>query len=253
MKTIGLIGGLSWESSIEYYRIINQETQKRLGGLHSAKCLMHSFDFAEIEALQEAGDWEAATARMIAAARSLEGAGAGCIVICSNTMHRMADDVAAAVDLPLIHIADATAELILARRAAVCRLAGHALHHGAGFLQRAHGGPLRLECADSRLEGRDIVHRIIYEELVRGVIKSESRESYQRVIENLRKEGAQAVILGCTEIGLLIKPEDCPIPSYDTTYLHALAAVEWALGLKNHANLKDIKQPSADGKQNAGA
>ena len=114
MKTIGLIGGLSWESSIEYYRIINQETQKRLGGLHSAKCLMHSFDFAEIEALQEAGDWQAATERMIAAARSLEGAGAGCIVICSNTMHRMAEDVAAAVDLPLIHIADATAELILA-------------------------------------------------------------------------------------------------------------------------------------------
>ena len=114
MKTIGLIGGLSWESSIEYYRIINQETQRRLGGLHSAKCLMHSFDFAEIEALQAAGDWKAATERMIAAARSLEGAGAGCIVICSNTMHRMAEDVAAAVDLPLIHIADATAELILA-------------------------------------------------------------------------------------------------------------------------------------------
>ena len=114
MKTIGLIGGLSWESSIEYYRIINQETQKRLGGLHSAKCLMHSFDFAEIEALQAAGDWKAATERMIAAARSLEGAGAGCIVICSNTMHRMAEDVAAAVDLPLIHIADATAAVILA-------------------------------------------------------------------------------------------------------------------------------------------
>ena len=150
MKTIGLIGGLSWESSIEYYRIINQETQGRLGGLHSAKCLMHSFDFAEIEALQEAGDWEAATARMIAAARSLEGAGAACVVICSNTMHRMADDIAAAVDLPLIHIADATAELILHDGLRSVGLLGTRYTMEQDFLQRAYGGPFRLECADSR-------------------------------------------------------------------------------------------------------
>ncbi len=237
MKTIGLIGGLSWESSIEYYRIINQETQRRLGGLHSAKCLMHSFDFAEIEALQEAGDWNAATERMIAAARSLEGAGAGCIVICSNTMHRMADDVAAAVDLPLIHIADATAEFILADGLQSVGLLGTRYTMEQDFYKGRMADRFGLDVRIPDAEGRDIVHRIIYEELVRGVIKSDSRAGYQAVIENLRENGAQAVILGCTEIGLLIKPEHCPIPSYDTTYLHALAAVEWALGLKNHANL----------------
>ncbi len=230
MKTIGLIGGLSWESSIEYYRIINQETQRRLGGLHSAKCLMHSFDFAEIEALQEAGDWEAATARMIAAARSLEGAGAGCIVICSNTMHRMAEDVAAAVDLPLIHIADATAELILADGLQTIGLLGTRYTMDQEFYKGRMVDRFGLNVLIPDRNGRDNVHRIIYEELVRGVIRSESRELYQALIENLRKAGAQAVILGCTEIGLLIKPEDCPIPSYDTTYLHALVAVEWALG-----------------------
>ncbi len=237
MKTIGLIGGLSWESSIEYYRIINQETQRRLGGLHSAKCLMHSFDFAEIEALQAAGDWKAATKRMIAAARSLEGAGADCIVICSNTMHRMADDVAAAVDLPLIHIADATAEFILADGLQSVGLLGTRYTMEQDFYKGRMADRFGLDVRIPDAEGRDIVHRIIYEELVRGVIKSDSRAGYQAVIENLRENGAQAVILGCTEIGLLIKPEHCPIPSYDTTYLHALAAVEWALGLKNHANL----------------
>ena len=237
MKTIGLIGGLSWESSIEYYRIINQETQRRLGGLHSAKCLMHSFDFAEIEALQAAGDWQAATKRMIAAARSLEGAGADCIVICSNTMHRMADDVAAAVDLPLIHIADATAEFILADGLQSVGLLGTRYTMEQDFYKGRMADRFGLDVRIPDAEGRDIVHRIIYEELVRGVIKSDSRAGYQAVIENLRENGAQAVILGCTEIGLLIKPEHCPIPSYDTTYLHALAAVEWALGLKNHANL----------------
>ncbi len=230
MKTIGLIGGLSWESSIEYYRIINQETQKRLGGVHSAKCLMHSFDFAEIEALQEAGDWEAATERMIAAAQNLEAAGADCIVICSNTMHRMAEDLAAAVDRPLIHIADATAELILADGLGTVGLLGTRYTMEGDFYKGRMTDRFGLNVLIPDSAGRDIVHRIIYEELVRGLIKSESRALYQAVIEQLRRDGAEAVILGCTEIGLLIKPGDCPIPSYDTTYLHALAAVEWALG-----------------------
>ncbi|MCY4538731.1 MAG: aspartate/glutamate racemase family protein [Chloroflexi bacterium] len=230
MKTIGLIGGLSWESSIEYYRIINQETQKRLGGLHSAKCLMHSFDFAEIEALQEAGDWEAATARMIAAARNLEGAGADCIVICSNTMHRMADDVAAAVDQPLIHIADATAEVILGGGLGTVGLLGTRYTLEQDFYKGRMTDRFGLRVLIPDAAGRDIVHGIIYEELVRGLINPESRALYQAVIDKLQEDGAEAVILGCTEIGLLIKPEDCPIPSYDTTYLHALAAVEWALG-----------------------
>lgn len=230
MKTIGLIGGLSWESSIEYYRVINQETQKRLGGLHSAKCLMHSFDFAEIESLQGAGDWAAATKRMIAAARNLESAGADCIVICSNTMHRMADDVAAAVKRPLIHIADATAEVIRADGLATIGLLGTRYTMEQEFYKGRMEDRYSLNVLLPDAAGRDIVHSIIYEELVRGIIQDESRALYQTVIDNLRRDGAQAVILGCTEIGLLIKPEDCPIPSYDTTHLHALATVDWALG-----------------------
>ena len=229
MKTIGLIGGLSWESSIEYYRIINQETQKRLGGLHSAKCLMHSFDFAEIESLQEAGDWEAATGLMIAAARSLAGAGADCIVICSNTMHRMADDVAAAVEQPLIHIADATAEIILEDGLGTVGLLGTRYTMEQDFYKGRMMERFGLQVLIPDAGGRKTVHRVIYDELVRGLIKPQSRARYQGVIERLQADGAEAVILGCTEIGLLIKPDDCPIPSYDTTYLHALAAVEWAL------------------------
>ena len=230
MKTIGLIGGLSWESSIEYYRIINQETQKRLGGLHSAKCLLHSFDFAEIESLQEAGDWETATKRMIAAAQNLGRAGADCIVICSNTMHRMADDVAAAVERPLIHIADATAEVIRDDGLQTIGLLGTRYTMEQEFYKGRMTDRYSLNVLIPDAAGRDIVHSIIYEELVRGIIQEESRALYQSVIDKLRAAGAQAVILGCTEIGLLIKPEDCPIPSYDTTYLHALAAVDWALG-----------------------
>ena len=230
MKTIGLIGGLSWESSIEYYRIINQETQKRLGGLHSAKCLLHSFDFAEIESLQEAGDWETATKRMIAAAQNLGRAGADCIVICSNTMHRMADDVAAAVKRPLIHIADATAEVIRDDGLQTIGLLGTRYTMEQEFYKGRMTDRYSLNVLIPDAAGRDIVHSIIYEELVRGIIQEESRALYQSVIDKLRAAGAQAVILGCTEIGLLIKPEDCPIPSYDTTYLHALAAVDWALG-----------------------
>ncbi len=229
MKTIGLIGGLSWESSIEYYRIINQETQKRLGSLHSAKCLLYSFDFAEIESLQEAGDWDAATERMIAAARSLEGAGADCIVICSNTMHRMAENLAAAVDRPLIHIADATAEVIQGDGLRTVGLLGTRYTMGQDFYKGRMTERFGLHVLIPDAAGRDIVHRVIYEELVRGLIKPESRALYQAVIEKLRGNGAEAIILGCTEIGLLIKPGDCPIPSYDTTHLHARAAVEWAL------------------------
>ncbi len=230
MKTIGLIGGLSWESSIEYYRIINQETQKRLGGLHSAKCLLHSFDFAEIESLQEAGDWETATKRMIAAAQNLERAGADCIVICSNTMHRMADDVAAAVKRPLIHIADATAEVIRDDRLQTIGLLGTRYTMEQEFYKGRMTDRYSLNVLIPDSAGRDIIHRVIYEQLVRGIIQDESRALYQAVINKLRTAGAQAVILGCTEIGLLIKPEDCSIPSYDTAYLHALAAVDWALG-----------------------
>ena len=229
MKTIGLIGGLSWESSSEYYRIINQETQKRLGGTHSAACLMLSFDFAEIEALQAADDWETATARMTGAAVRLARGGADCIVICSNTMHRMAAEIEAAVDLPLIHIADATAEPIMATGYQRVGLLGTRFTMEQDFYKGRMIERYGLDVITPNNGGREIVHRIIYEELVRGVIRAESRRQYQTVINDLAAAGAETVILGCTEIGLLIKPEDSALPSFDSTELHALAAVEWAL------------------------
>ncbi len=229
MKTIGLIGGLSWESSSEYYRIINQEAQKRLGGVHSADCLMYSFDFAEIEALQAASDWEAATALMLRAAQKLARGGADCIVICSNTMHRMAEEIEAALDLPLIHIADATATAILADGYHRVGLLGTRFTMEQDFYKGRMIERCGLDVITPDAAGRETVHRIIYEELVRGIIKAGSRRQYQEVIQELETAGAEAVILGCTEIGLLIKPGDSALPSYDTTALHALAALDWAL------------------------
>lgn len=229
MKTIGLIGGLSWESSAEYYRIINQETQRRLGGVHSAACVMFSFDFGEIEALQAAGNWQAASARMADAARRLEGAGADGIVICSNTMHRMADDLRAAVRLPLIHIADATAQPILDDGFRRVGLLGTRFTMEGAFYRGRMIERFALDVLIPAVAAREMVHRVIYDELARGEIRDESRRGYQSVIAQLKAAGAEAVILGCTEIGLLIKPGDSPLPSYDTTMLHALAAVDWAL------------------------
>ena len=230
MKTIGLIGGLSWESSAEYYRIINQAAQQRLGGLHSAQCLMYSFDFGEIEALQAAGDWAAATARMVDAAGRLARGGAGCIVICSNTMHHMAPEIEAALDLPLIHIADATARTIVEAGYKRVGLLGTRFTMEQDFYKGRMVKRFGLDVLVPESAERELAHRIIYEELVRGVIRAESRRAYQAVIDGLRDAGAQAVILGCTEIGLLIKPEDSSLPSFDSTALHALAAVDWALG-----------------------
>ena len=229
MKTIGLIGGLSWESSVEYYRLINQEAQRRLGGLHSAQCLMYSFDFGEIEALQAVGNWNAASKRMVDAAMRLEGAGAECIVICSNTMHRMADDIEAALTIPLLHIADATAMPIVAAGIERVGLLGTRYTMEQDFYRGRMVERFGLDVRIPNEAGRDIVHRVIYEELVRGLIKLESRRQYQAVIADLKAGGAEAIILGCTEIGLLISPEDSALPSFDTTRLHALAAVDWAL------------------------
>ena len=230
MKTIGLIGGLSWESSIEYYRIINQAAQKRLGGVHSARCLLYSFDFGEIEALQAAGDWDAASERMIEAARKLKLGGADCIVICSNTMHLMAEAVEAAAALPLIHIADATAAPIRARGLRRVGLLGTRFTMEQDFYRGRMSERYRLDVMIPDDAGRETVHDIIYAELVRGVIRDASRRKYQAAIEDLRRAGAEAVILGCTEIGLLVKPGDSALPTFDTTELHALAALDWALG-----------------------
>lgn len=226
---IGLIGGLSWESSAEYYRIINQTARERLGGLRSARCLLWSFDFGEIEALQRAGQWAEATGLMVDAAQRLERGGADFLLICSNTMHRMAEEVAAAVRIPLLHIAGPTAERIRTRGFQKVGLLGTAFTMTQGFyrgrLERGHG----LEVLVPGEADQALVHRVIYEELVRGRVEPGSREAYRAVIGRLVERGVEAVILGCTEIMLLVGDEGSPVPLFDTTRIHAEAAVERAL------------------------
>ena len=229
MRLIGLIGGMSWESSAEYYRILNQGVRDRLGPTASARCLLWSFNFAEIEALQHKGDWETLTTRIVDAARRLEAAGADVLLICTNTMHRMADSIQAAVGVPLLHIADPTAERIKAAGLRKVGLLGTAftMEHDfyKGRLSEKHG----LTVIVPEKQDRSVVHRIIYEELVAGKVTPESRDAYRGVIARLVANGAEAVILGCTEIMLLVRPEDSAVPIFDTTALHAEAAVKIAL------------------------
>ena len=229
MKTIGLLGGMSWESSIEYYRIINETVKKRLGGLHSAQCLMYSVDFAEVERLQHAHEWETLTLLMIEGMQRLAHGGADCLVICTNTMHRMAPEIQAAIDLPLLHIADATADAIKAQGLHTVGLLGTRFTMEGDFyrgkLTLDHG--LQVLIPDET--ERETVHRIIYSELVQGQILERSRLAFQNVIAGLQAKGAQGVILGCTEIPLLIRQSDVSIPVFDTTRIHAEAAVDWAL------------------------
>ncbi len=229
LKVMGLIGGMSWESSAQYYRIVNQEVRARLGGVHSAKSLMWSMDFGEIERLQHGGDWAALTEEMTAAARHLEAGGADFLVICTNTMHRMADQVSAAVAIPLLHIADPTAEKIKALGLSRVGLLGTAFtmeqEFYKGRLIERHG----LDVIVPDDADRKIVHDIIYRELVVGRVEDASRDAYRQVIQRLVDRGAQAVIMGCTEIMLLISQADSPVPVFDTTELHALAAVDLAL------------------------
>ena len=228
-KVIGLIGGMSWESSSEYYRIINQAVREKLGGLRSARCLMWSFDFGEIEALQHAGKWDDATALMIDAAKRLERGGADFFLICTNTMHRMAHEVQAAVGIPLLHIADPTAERIKARGITRVGLLGTAFTMEQDFYKGRLEDKFGLDVLVPDADDRATVHRIIYEELVQGRVEAVSREAYRNVIARLVERGAEAVILGCTEIMLLVKPEDSAVPLFDTTGIHAEAAVERAL------------------------
>jgi aspartate racemase len=229
MKTIGLIGGLSWKSSIEYYRIINEEVNKQLGGLHSAKCVMYSFDFEEVVLLQHQGRWDEATERLTEAARNLERGRADLLLICTNTMHKMADQVQDCVTIPLLHIADATAEKIIAQGLKTVGLLGTAFTMEQDFytgrLTRRYG----LEVLVPDEEERKIVHNVIYKELCAGVIKASSREAYKQIVAKLVARGAEAIILGCTEIMLLLKQEDSPVPLFDTTQIHAQAAVAHAL------------------------
>ncbi|MEI7037858.1 aspartate/glutamate racemase family protein [Fulvimonas yonginensis] len=228
MKTIGLIGGMSWESTVPYYRLINESVRARLGGLHSAKLLLHSVDFHEIEAMQRHGEWEAAGARLAEAARGLEAAGAEVLLIGANTMHRVAPAVEAAVRIPLLHVADATAQAIAAAGLRRVGLLGTRFTMEQAFYRqrlRAHGLDVRVPDEGDRAQ----VHRIIYEELCVGRMLPRSRECFRAVMARLVERGAEGIVLGCTEIGLLVDAADAPVPLFDTTRLHAEAAVAWAL------------------------
>jgi aspartate racemase len=228
MKTLGLIGGMSWESTVPYYRILNERVRERLGGLHSAKLVMHSVDFAQIEVLQRADDWETAGAVLAEAAHGLRAAGADAIVLCTNTMHLVAPAIEAAVDIPLLHIADATAA-----RIRVAGLDSVALL-GTRFTMERDFYRARIEAAGIAVltpdaADRGIVHRVIYDELCLGRILDGSRDAYRAIIAGLVARGAQGAILGCTEIGLLIGEDDAPVPLFDTARIHAEAAADWAL------------------------
>ncbi|MFB0515639.1 MAG: aspartate/glutamate racemase family protein [Candidatus Neomarinimicrobiota bacterium] len=229
MKVIGLIGGLSWESSAEYYRIINEEVHRRLGGSHSAKVVLVSVDFHEVETLQHQDRWGEATALMVDAARKVERGGAEGLVICSNTMHRMADQVAAAVTIPLLHIADATARAIKAAALKRVGLLGtrFTMEHDfyKGLLTAQHG----LEIIIPDESDRTMVHEVIFDELIHGELRPTSRKAFLEIMERLVSRGAEGVILGCTEIPLLVRPGEASVPLFDTTALHAHMAVEWAL------------------------
>ncbi|HEB71475.1 MAG TPA: aspartate/glutamate racemase family protein [Nitrospirae bacterium] len=230
MKTLGLIGGMSWESTVIYYQHMNRMVRSQLGGLHSARLLLWSFDFQEIEKDQASGDWEAASGKMCDAAKRLKAAGADAIVICTNTMHKMADQVEAASGLPLIHIADTTAKAI--KRKGLSKVGLLATRYTMeedfykGRLIEKHG----LEVVIPNEENRAIVHDIIYNELCQGIIKNSSKENYKIVIQSLINQGAEGIVLGCTEIGLLIKQQDVAAPVFDTTLIHAQEAIAFSLG-----------------------
>jgi aspartate racemase len=229
MKTIGMIGGMSWESSIEYYRLINEAVKESLGGLHSARSLMVSVDFAEIEALQREGRWEDATRAMIGAARSVEAGGADFLIICTNTMHKMADEVQRNIGIPLLHIADATAEVIQARGLRRVGLLGTRFTMEEDFYRGRLTEKYTLDVLVPDAASREVVHRVIYDELVLGRIVPASKAAYLRIIAGLAEAGAEGIILGCTEIGLLVSQADSGLPLFDTTRIHALAAVQYAL------------------------
>jgi aspartate racemase len=229
VKTIGLIGGMSWESTVPYYGTINEAIKARLGGLHSAKLVLVSVDFADIEELQRAGEWSTAGERMAEAALALERAGAECVVLCTNTMHKVASAIEAAVGIPLLHIADATGAAIREAGIATVGLIGTRFTMEQAFykerLLREHGIEVRVPDA----EGRDRVHRVIYQELCLGKVLPVSRDAVRGVMARLVADGAQAIILGCTELTLLVQPEDTDVPLFDTTRIHAQRAADWAL------------------------
>jgi aspartate racemase len=228
MKRIGLLGGMSWESSIEYYRLVNEMTRDRLGGLHSADCLLRSVDFAEIELLQRDGRWDEAGERLAAEARALVAGGAELLVLCTNTMHKVADAITGAIEIPFVHIADTTAHAVRAAGLDTVGLlaTGYTMEQDfyVGRLRDVHG----LQVLVPGEADRRIVHDVIYDELCVGVVREKSREQYRRIMRELAADGAQGILLGCTEIDLLIGPADAPVAVFDTTRLHAQRAVELA-------------------------
>lgn len=229
MKTIGLIGGMSWESSAEYYRLINTLVKERLGGFHSAKCVLVSVDFAEVETLQRENRWAESAQLLSAAALSLERAGADVVLLCTNTMHKVADDIQASLQIPFLHIVDATAEQIKAQSLTTVGLLGTRFTMEEDFyvgrLQQHYG----LQVLSPDPVERDMIHRVIYDELCLGQIKASSKAQYLATIDRLIANGAQGIVLGCTEIGLLVESGDCRVPVFDTTRIHAQAAVDLAL------------------------
>lgn len=230
MKRIGLVGGMSWESSAIYYRLLNELVRERLGGLHSADCLVRSVDFALIEELQRRGDWEACGALLAAEAAALEAAGAQVVALGTNTMHKVADEVVAAIGVPFVHIADATAHAVTAAGLSTVGLLATAYTMEQDFyvgrLRERHG----LQVLVPEEADRRIVHAVIYDELCVGRIEARSRDEYRRIMGALADRGAQAILLGCTEIGLLVGPDDAPVPVFDTARIHAERIVELALG-----------------------
>ncbi len=228
MKIIGVLGGMSWESTVVYYQLMNQEVRRRLGGAHSAEILLYSVDFGRIEELQHAGAWDELTAEMIGGARRLAAGGADFLLIATNTMHKMAEAVEEASGLEVLHIADATARAVQSAGLRRVGLLGTRFTMEQPFMRERLEG-WGLEVLVPPEEDRRAVHRIIYEELVQGVVRDESREVYRGVMARLAQRGARGIILGCTEIGLLVGPEDAPVPVFDTTRIHAVAAVDRAL------------------------
>jgi aspartate racemase len=230
MKTLGLIGGMSWESTIPYYRHINEAVKEKLGGLHSAKIVLYSVDFAEIEACQRDGDWEAAGRLLAAAGKAVEAGGAEILILCTNTMHKVAPAIEAAIGIPMVHIADATAEAVLGAGFTSIGLLGTSFTMEQDFYKARLADRFGLQVLVPGKEDRDLVHRVIYQELCLGTVNPASRLEFRRIIAELVAGGAQGVILGCTEIGLLVGSGDASVPLFDTAELHARKAASLALG-----------------------
>lgn len=237
MKTIGLLGGMSWESTVSYYQLLNEAVKERLGGLHSARCVLYSVDFAEIELFQREGRWPEATRCLLAAGRSLEQAGADMVLLCTNTMHKVADALEAGLRIPLLHIADATGEAVKGAGPRRVGLLGTRFTMEEEFYRGRLTRRFGLDVLVPDAPGMDLVHRVIYDELCLGTLRPESRARVQEVMAQLAQAGAEGIVLGCTELGLLVAAEDSRVPLFDTTRIHALAAVDRALADSGEGSL----------------